>query len=257
MKLTVIAPAYNEEENLPILIPEIVNALRGSGHDLEILVVNDGSTDGTADVLRSLCEEHECLRVIEFVNNAGQTAAWDAAFKAATGDVVVTIDADLQSDPKDILMLLSHIDGYDVVSGIRQNRQDTWVRLLSSRIANSVRNKLTGDHVTDVGCSLRAIRREFVEGLQLYDHMHRFLPTLLKLRGARCTEVPVRHRPRLHGQPKYGVFDRLFCGIVDLFAVRWMIKRWLRYEIRVQEEPEQADRPVSVAQSTPRYGDRN
>jgi len=232
MKVTVLAPAYNEEENLPILVPEIVEALDPLGHELEIIVVNDGSTDGTSAVLRDLSEQAPCLRVIEFAANAGQTAAWDAGFKAATGDVVVTMDSDLQNDPADIPKLLDLLDEYDVVSGVRQRREDSWVKRVSSKIANTVRNRLTGDRVTDVGCSLRAIRREFLDGLQLYNHMHRFLPTLLKLRGARCGEVAVRHRPRIHGKTKYGVVDRLFCGIIDVLAVRWMIKRWMRYEIR-------------------------
>ena len=232
MSISIICPAYNEEECLPLLIPKLDQVLSALGDPYEILVVNDASTDRTAEVLRELIAQYPALRVIEFRENRGQTAAWVAGFRLATGDVVVTIDADMQNDPDDVPMLLESLEGYDVVSGVRQGRQDSLKRKVSSKIANGVRNWLTHDRVADVGCSLRAIRRQFLDGMPMVKNMHRFLPTLLRMQGARCTEVPVQHHPRAAGQTKYGTWDRLCAGIVDLFGVRWMMKRWIRYDVK-------------------------
>ena len=232
MKLSVVCPAYNEEECLPLLVPKLDHVLSSLGSAYEIIVVNDASTDRTAEVLRELIAKHPALRVIEFQENRGQTAAWVAGFRHATGDVMVTIDADLQNDPEDIGKLLEPLDAYDVVSGVRQGRQDSLKRKISSKIANSVRNWLTHDRVTDVGCSLRAMRREFLDGMPMVKNMHRFMPTLLKMQGARCTEIPVQHHPRAAGQTKYGTWGRLCAGIVDLFGVRWMMKRWIQYDVK-------------------------
>ncbi len=223
-----------------MLVPKLDGVLAGAGHDYEIVIVNDGSTDRTGHVLRELVQQFSCLRVLEFASNCGQTAGWLAGFRAASGDVIVTIDADLQNDPEDIPKLLERLGDYDVVSGIRQGRQDSLARKIASRLGNGVRNWLTRDSVTDVGCSLRAMRREFVAPLPIVKNMHRFLPTLLKAQGARCTEVPVRHHPRALGVSKYGNWGRLKEGLWDLLGVRWMLKRWIRYEIKwdsAQEPP--------------------
>ena len=231
MKVSIVVPAYNEEENLPQLVPQIDGVMSALDVGYEILVINDGSTDGTGRVLRELVEQFPALRAVEFAQNAGESAGWHAGFRLATGDVVVRMDADLQNNPEDIPALLRGLDDADCVSGVRQQRDDSFVRRVSSRIANSVRNCVTHDRTTDVGCSPRAVRREFLTDLPFFNHMHRFLPALLQLQGARCTEVPARHHPRVHGQSKYGTWGRLCEGIVDLFAVRWMMKRWIRYEI--------------------------
>lgn len=232
MKVSVVVPAYNEDENLPVLVPRLDEALAKLGCDYEMLVVNDGSTDGTSRVLRDLVQRFPKLRAVEFAQNAGESAGWHAGFRLATGDVVVTMDADLQNDPQDIPVLLAALQQADCVSGVRQKREDNFVRRVSSRIANTVRNWVTHDRTTDVGCSLRAVRREFLVDLPFFQHMHRFLPALLQLQGARCVEAPVRHHPRVHGQSKYGTWGRLWAGIVDLLAVRWMMKRWIRYEVQ-------------------------
>ncbi|MDH3253607.1 MAG: glycosyltransferase, partial [Acidobacteriota bacterium] len=159
--------------------------------------------------------------------NLGQSAALVSGFERARGKTVVTLDADLQNDPADIPRLLAELDEADVICGVRVNRQDDFMRLLSSRIANSVRNRLTRDSITDVGCSLRVCRAEFLEHVPAFNGMHRFLPTLLKLNGARVKELDVSHRPRHLGTSKYGVGNRLWRGISDLFGVRWLQRRWL------------------------------
>ncbi|HTG36224.1 MAG TPA: glycosyltransferase family 2 protein [Thermoanaerobaculia bacterium] len=226
-EISVVIPVYNEEENLPLLAAEIQGAMRSLGRSYEVIYVDDGSTDGSAGVLLGLAREDRAVRVLHQRRNSGQTAALGAGFRFARGAIVVTLDSDLQNDPADIPRLLALMDRYDVVSGVRTNRRDTWVRKASSRIANRVRNRLTHDNVTDVGCTLRACRAEHLRRVPLFTGMHRFLPTLLKMAGARATEIPVNHRPRLHGQPKYNISNRLWRALADLFAVRWMQKRWI------------------------------
>ncbi|HEV2852837.1 MAG TPA: glycosyltransferase family 2 protein [Thermoanaerobaculia bacterium] len=233
-EISVVIPVFNEEENLPVLAAEIRGALRGIGRPYEVIYVDDGSTDSSPEVLRALAREDPTVRIVRQRRNAGQSAALDAGFRFARGGIVVTLDADLQNDPADIPKLLEHMDAYDVVSGVRVNRQDTWARKVSSRIANRVRNRLTHDDVTDVGCTLRACRAEYLPRIPMFTGMHRFLPTLLKMAGARTTEIPVHHRPRLHGQPKYTIGNRLWRALADLFAVRWMQKRWI--DRRLSEE---------------------
>lgn len=229
--VSLVVPAYNEAASISECVREAAGVLDQYGADYEILVVDDGSTDGTREVLRQLRQTMPRLRAICFRQNCGQTAAFDAGFRNARGEIVVTMDADLQNDPADIPKLLDALKDWDVVCGVRAKRCDNLVRRVSSRIANCVRNRLSHESIKDVGCSLRAIRRKFLVRLKLYEGMHRFLPTLLRLEGARVTEVPVNHRPRLRGQAKYGVWNRLFKGMRDLMAVRWMQRRWIRYEI--------------------------
>jgi glycosyltransferase involved in cell wall biosynthesis len=231
MDLSVVIPVYNEAENVEPLFLELRDVLAQLGGEWEVLFVDDGSTDGTFELLRDLQAEDKRIHVIRFRANAGQTAAFDAGFKAARGDVVVTMDGDLQNDPRDIHTLVAALEGSDAVCGWRWPRRDPWIRKVSARIANAVRTRVGGDTIHDIGCTLKAFRRECLSHLKLYRGMHRFFPTLLMLQGYRVTEVKVSHRPRLHGQSKYGIRNRLFVGLVDLWAVRWMKKRQLRYEI--------------------------
>jgi len=233
-EISVVIPVYNEEENLPVLAAEVQGALHAIGRPYEAIYVDDGSTDDSPGILQRLAQEDPAVRVIRQRRNSGQSAALDAGFRFARGAVVVTLDADLQNDPADIPRLLERLGSYDVVCGVRANRQDPWVRKVSSRIANAVRNRVTHDAVTDVGCTLRAVRAEYLRRVPMFTGMHRFLPTLLKMEGARVTEVPVHHRPRLHGQPKYNIRNRIWRALADLFAVRWMQKRWL--DRRLSEE---------------------
>ena len=232
--ISLVIPVYNEEENLPILAAEVQGALQAIGRPYEVIYVDDGSTDGSPEILSEMAREDPAVRVIRQRRNAGQSAALAAGFRAVRGGIVVTLDADLQNDPADIPRLLERLNAFDVVCGVRANRQDTWLRKLSSRIANGVRNRVTHDSVTDVGCTLRACRTEYLRRIPMFTGMHRFLPTLLKMEGARVTEVPVHHRPRLHGQPKYNIRNRIWRALADLFAVRWMQKRWI--DQRLSEE---------------------
>jgi len=236
VEVSVVIPAFNEEQSIGPCLDEVAAVMAHLGKPYEIIVIEDGSTDGTFAALKAKKKDIPQLVVLRFDSNHGQTAAFDAGFKAARGKVIVTMDADLQNDPRDIPRLVELIDMWDVVCGVRQKRHDSLVRRASSRIANWVRNKLTRENVRDVGCSLRAFRAECLRGLKLYTGMHRFLPTLLKLDGWTVGEVAVNHRARQWGKAKYGIRNRLFPALRDLFAVRWMKSRWLRYQIKERIE---------------------
>ena len=230
-RLSVVVPAYNEAPNLPTLIQEIEAAVAPLDEPWELLVVDDGSTDESAALLEDLGGRHPALRVVRFARNAGQSAAFLAGFEAARGEVVVTLDADLQNNPADIPELLRRLEGHDAVLGVRRRRRDTALRRSSSRIANAVRRGVTGDGLTDVGCSLKAFRREHLRDLPRFNGVHRFFGTLLVWKGCRIAEVPVDHRPRAAGTAKYNVRNRAFRTLLDLLAMRWLRARWVRYEI--------------------------
>jgi len=229
--VSLVIPVFNEEENLSPLTAELVNVLESLQRSWEIIFVNDGSTDRSNIVLGELGTEFPRVRVITFKRNCGQTAAFDAGFKAAKGEIIVTMDADLQNDPKDIPHLLEKIGEYDAVCGWRYRRNDPFIKLVSSRIANYVRNKLSNEEIVDVGCSLKAFKAACVKKLKLYSGMHRFFPTLIKMEGGRVIEVKVNHRPRRYGSSKYNIRNRMMRSFIDLLAVRWMKKRKLNYEI--------------------------
>lgn len=235
--LSVVFPVYNEEENIPILLREIAAALDGKGWSYEIVAVDDGSSDRSLEVLRSMVATHPTLRVLALAKNTGQTAALEAAWQAARGRLVVSLDADLQNDPADIPALVRKLEESkaDMVAGVRVNRRDTWSRRMQSRIGNGVRNWITGDQITDTGCSLKLVKREAVDRVRLFTGMHRFLPTLVRYAGYKVVEMPVNHRPRQFGISKYGAMNRAFRGLADCFAVRWMGKRMLRYDVRELE----------------------
>ncbi|HEX9163451.1 MAG TPA: glycosyltransferase family 2 protein [Thermoanaerobaculia bacterium] len=232
--LSVVFPVFNEEENVPLLLEEIARALDGKGWTYEIVAVDDGSRDRSVEVLRSLKSKYPTLRIIAFEKNSGQTAALDAGWRAARGRFVVSLDADLQNDPADIPKMMQQLErnGADMIIGVRVNRKDTWSRRMQSRIGNGVRNWITGDHITDTGCSLKLARREAIEPVRLFTGMHRFLPTLVRQAGFKVIEMPVNHRPRKYGVTNYGAMNRAFKGLADCLAVRWMSSRNLRYKIR-------------------------
>jgi len=231
--LSVVIPVYNEEENLPPLWAELRAALEALRLSFEVIFVDDGSRDRSAEIVRGFREADPRVRLVRLKINAGETAATDAGFKAAAGRLVVTMDADLQNDPADLPALLAPLDRWDATTGWRVDRGagDTWVRRLSSRIANRVRNAISDESIQDSGCTFRAFRRECLRELVLYRGFHRFIPTLLRMRGYRVLEVPVHHRPRRFGHSKYGVLNRVFVATIDLLAVRWMKQRLLRYEV--------------------------
>jgi glycosyltransferase involved in cell wall biosynthesis len=232
--LSVVFPVYDEEENVPILLEEITKALAGKPWSYEIVAVDDGSNDRSLEVLRDARRKYANLRIIAFEKNSGQTAALDAAWRAARGKFVVSLDADLQNDPADIPTMMRKLEetASDMVIGVRVKRQDTWSKKVQSRIGNGVRNWITNDSVTDTGCSLKLVRREAIERVRLFTGMHRFLPTLVRMQGYKVVEMPVNHRARKYGVSKYNALNRAFRGLADCLAVRWMSKRMLNYKIR-------------------------
>ena len=232
LDLSVVIPAYNEAENLEPLLAELRAALSGVAGTHEIVLVDDGSTDGTAERIASEARRDPAVRPVLLEKNCGQSAALAAGLMRARGRIIVTLDADLQNDPADLPRVLAALENADVVSGIRTGRQDGWVRLISSRIANGTRRAVLNDSVTDIGCSFKAYRREALEDLPMFVGVHRFLPALCTFRGAKVVEVPLTHRPRRHGTSKYGVSNRLWRGIRDLFGVAWLKSRLIRYRVR-------------------------
>jgi glycosyltransferase involved in cell wall biosynthesis len=233
LDLSIVIPVYNEEENLPLLWPELREVLEPLGLAYEVIFVDDGSRDRSAEVIRGFRESDPRVRLVRLKANSGETAATDAGFKAARGRWLVTMDADLQNDPHDIPALLGHLDQWDAVTGWRVDRAagDSIVRRVSSRVANGIRNRLSDETIRDSGCTFRAFRCDGLRGLELYRGFHRFIPTLLRMRGYRVVEVPVRNRPRRFGTSKYGVMNRALVAFVDLLVVRWMKSRRLRYEV--------------------------
>lgn len=222
--LSIIVPIFNEQENIPILVPRIMAVMIELKREFEIIFINDGSTDSSEQVLNSVCNDDRC-KIINFRKNAGQTAAMMAGIDYAIGDVIIPIDADLQNDPKDIPKLLKKIDeGYDVVSGWRKNRKDNSLkRNLPSRIANSLISKISGVKLHDYGCSLKAYKKEVIKGVRLYGEMHRFIPIYASWQGAKVTEVVVNHYPRQFGVSKYGL-ERILKVVLDLIVVKFLAK---------------------------------
>ncbi len=231
--LSVVIPVYNEEASLPPLWSELREVLDRLGLTFEVVFVDDGSRDRSVELIRAFRETDQRVRLIRLKTNGGETAATDAGLRTARGRRVVVMDADLQNDPADIPMLLSHLDHWDAATGWRVDRAagDKFVRRVSSRVANRIRNWVSADTIQDSGCTFRAFRRECLRGLVLYRGFHRFIPTLLKMRGYRVIEVPVGHRPRRFGRSKYGVLNRAAVAFVDLLMIRWMTARLLRYEV--------------------------
>ncbi len=222
--LSIVIPIYNEEENLPILYEKLKEVLDKLGKNYEIIFVNDGSTDRSWEIIKQLAEKDPHVVGVNFRRNYGQTAAMSAGFDMARGEVIITMDGDLQNDPTDIPRLLEEMDkGYDIVSGWRKDRKDAFIsRTLPSRIANWLISKVTGVHLHDYGCSLKAYKADVAKNLDYYGEMHRFLPALAKPVGAKVTELPVKHHPRMYGKSKYGI-SRTFKVILDLFLVKFML----------------------------------
>jgi glycosyltransferase involved in cell wall biosynthesis len=224
MSLSIIVPVYNEQDNLEPLHRELTEALQGADRDYEIVFVDDGSRDQSSARLAALAQADDRVRVLRFRRNYGQTAALKAGLECARGDIIVTLDADLQNDPADIPRMIAKLDeGYDLVHGWRRQRQDAWLsRTLPSRLANRLISWTTGFPIHDLGCTLKAMRREIADDLELYGQMHRFIPILAAERGARCAEVVTRHRRRRFGRSNYGL-SRSIQVLLDLCTVKYMI----------------------------------
>jgi len=221
--LSIIIPVYNEEENLLELYGRLITVLPSLPQQWEIFFIDDGSRDRSFSILKEIALKDSRVKVLRFMRNYGQTAAIAAGIAHATGDIVVFLDADLQNDPQDIPALLDKLaDGYDVVSGWRKDRKDSFLsRTFPSRIANSIISAVTGCHLHDYGCTLKAYRNEFLKGFTLYGEMHRFLPAYAYQNGARITEITVTHHPRTRGKSKYGI-ERTFKVLLDLMTVKFL-----------------------------------
>jgi glycosyltransferase involved in cell wall biosynthesis len=233
-QISVVLPCHNEQDNLRPLITALREAIEPLKISYEIVITDDCSTDNSWKMLKEFAAADKRIRVQRFVKNAGQSAALWAGMKAARGRYLVTLDADLQNDPRDLPQFLEALKQFDCVCGSRvaaRGQGDNFVRVASSRIANWVRNKLSGETISDAGCCYRAFKRECIGNLKFFKGMHRFLPTLFKIEGYTVTEIPVRHNPRASGQTHYGVWNRLFASFYDLLAVRWMKKRMFRFEV--------------------------
>jgi glycosyltransferase involved in cell wall biosynthesis len=236
--LSLVIPAYNEQENVEPLLARVEGALLRTGKPFEVIIVDDGSTDRTPQLLQEGMARLPWLRVLRMARNGGQSAAFEAGFEAARGDVIATIDADLQNDPEEIPRLLPLLDGYDMVTGWRRDRQDTRFRRWQSRQANRIRNWISQETVQDSASSLKLYQAHAIKGMKLFNGAHRFFPTLVKMRGYTVREEPVKHSPRHAGTAKYGFGNRAFRAFIDLLGVRWMKMRNIRYHVEEVCRPE-------------------
>lgn len=231
IEISVVVPVFNEEENLPLLIPTLVEILNGLGQSYEMIFVDDGSTDRSLIILKEMASRIPLLRILRFKENRGLSTALVAGMREARGKKIVTLDSDLQNDPMDIPKLLGYLDHYDMATGWRQKREDSWLKRISSKVANAIRNWLSGEEIHDSACTLRAFKKECIKEIPIFNGMHRFLSTLVKMEGYRIIEVPVIHHPRRYGKSKYNIRNRMVRAFIDLLAVRWMKRRTIHYDI--------------------------
>jgi len=232
--LSLVIPCYNEEGNLKALIAAIRAAIEPLRVSYEVVITDDCSRDNSWNILKEIAAADPRVKIQRLAANCGESAASWAGLKAASGQYLVTLDADLQNDPQDLPKFLEALKQFDCVCGTRvesRGQGDNFVRIASSRIANGVRNRLSGEQISDAGCTYRAFKRECVQNLKFFKGMHRFLPTLFKIEGFTVTEIPVSNNPRFAGQSHYGVWNRLFASFYDLLAVRWMKKRMFRFNV--------------------------
>jgi glycosyltransferase involved in cell wall biosynthesis len=233
-EISLVIPCFNEQDNLRELCKAIRAAVDPLKISYEVVITDDCSTDRSWEILKELAAADPRVRPQRLNRNCGESAASWAGMKAAQGRFIVTVDADLQNDPKDLPAFLRALEKFDCVCGTRvesRGQGDNFVRIASSRIANAVRNKLSGEQISDAGCTYRAFKRECIENLKFFKGMHRFLPTLFKIEGFTVTEIAVSNNPRFAGQSHYGVWNRLFASFYDLLAVRWMKKRMFRFHV--------------------------
>jgi len=232
IEYSIIIPLKNEEGNIRELINEVDPVMQSLAKPWELICIDDGSTDQTLPLLENLAKEKPYLRTIVFNKNYGQSSAFDAGFQAAKGNFIITLDGDRQNDPADIPKLIEVSKNYDLVCGIRKKRKDSFIKKITSLLANQVRSRFCRDGIQDTGCSLKLYRRECLLKIKMYHGMHRFLPALFQLEGFRVGEIAVSHRERIKGKTKYNFLNRSFNTVADMLAVRWMINRKLKYKIK-------------------------
>ena len=237
LELSVVLPVHDEEGNLPRLWDELKEALAAIGKRAEVIFVNDGSTDGSGAILDRFRAEDPRVRVIDHDRNHGLSAALDCGFRHARGAVIAMLDADLQNPPSELARLHALLPAADMAIGWRKDRRDPWLKRVSSRIGNAYRNRRTHESVHDTGCALKVFKREVIERIKLWKGMHRFLPTLARMEGFTVVEIPVAHRPRPSGRSHFGVWNRLWKGMADVRAIRWMWKNRFTYRATERTGP--------------------
>jgi glycosyltransferase involved in cell wall biosynthesis len=231
-RFTIIVPVYNEEDNLQRVEKELASYLKIASVSTSILFVNDGSQDNSQALIEDICNRHEAFEYITFKENRGLSAAIKAGFDFAETALVGYIDSDLQTTPEDFNSLLEHIDSYDLVTGVRSERKDSFVKNMSSKIANGIRRAFTHDGMDDTGCPLKVIKTDYAKRIPMFRGLHRFLPAMIMLQNGKVLQVPVRHFPRLAGTAKFGLWNRLLGPLMDCFAYLWMKKKYINYEVK-------------------------
>lgn len=232
---TIIVPIFNEKDNLSRLESELMKFINSTKFKTKVLLINDGSTDGSKDIIEKLCNDNSCFEFISFVKNYGLSSALKAGFDLCNSKYIGYIDADLQTSPSDFHVLLKFIDNYDLVTGYRSNRKDSYLKNISSLVANGIRNIFTGDGVKDTGCPLKVIRTDFAQKIPMFKGLHRFLPAMILLQKGKIIEVPVQHFPRIAGKAKFGLFNRILGPLSDCFAFIWMKRKYINYQIEDHE----------------------
>jgi len=228
---TIIIPVYNEEDNLKRVAAEMTDYFKIATKRTKVLFVNDGSSDGSQQMIESICKDSEEFTFLSFEKNCGLSAAIAAGFNACETKLVGYIDADLQTAPSDFNLLLDHITDNDLVTGVRANRKDSFVKNMSSTIANGIRRSFTSDGMDDTGCPLKVIKTDFAKRIPMFEGLHRFLPAMILLQHGRIKQIPVQHFPRIAGEAKYGVWNRLAGPLMDCFAYLWMKKKYINYTV--------------------------
>ena len=232
---TIIVPIFNEKDNLSRLESELMKFINSTKFKTKALLINDGSTDGSKNIIEKLCNDNSCFESISFVRNYGLSSALKAGFDLCNSKYIGYIDADLQTSPSDFHVLLKFIDNYDLVTGYRSNRKDSYLKNISSLVANGIRNIFTGDGVKDTGCPLKVIRTDFAKKIPMFKGLHRFLPAMILLQKGKIIEVPVQHFPRIAGKAKFGLFNRILGPLSDCFAFIWMKRKYINYQIEDNE----------------------
>ena len=231
-EFTIIVPVYNEEENLERVEKELLAYTKIASKKTSILFVNDGSSDNSQTLIEAICKRNESFYFISFKDNRGLSAAIKAGFDTVESPLVGYIDSDLQTDPEDFNLLLKHIDEYDLVTGVRADRKDKFVKNMSSKIANGIRRTFTHDGMDDTGCPLKVIKTDYAKRIPMFKGLHRFLPAMILLQNGKIIQVPVKHFPRTAGTAKFGLWNRLIGPLMDCFAYLWMKKKYINYEIK-------------------------
>ena len=230
-KFTIVVPVYNEEDNLERVETELLKYLNIATVTTSVLFVNDGSSDNSQALIESICKRNDAFEYILFKNNKGLSAAIKAGFDHVDSELVGYIDSDLQTTPEDFNILLEHIDSYELVTGVRSNRKDSFVKNMSSKIANGIRRAFTHDGMDDTGCPLKVIRTDYAKRIPMFKGLHRFLPAMIMLQEGKTIQIPVRHYPRIAGEAKYGLWNRLLGPLADCFAYLWMKRKYINYKV--------------------------